>query len=352
MVCYTTFFDSNYLSRGLVLYDSLKINSKNSFQLYVLCLDDFSFNFFNKKNDSFPEVKPIKLSDLEDFDTELKETKKNRKTIEYYFTISPCLPLFILKKYGVSHICSLDADILFLNTPESIFEDLLNYSIIITPHKFSPQIATRKKYGLYNVSFQIFKNDVIGKECLERWRYQCINWCKDEFDEKTNRFADQKYLDNWAELYKDSIKVLDDNVSGIAPWNLNNYELAFNDGKFYSNDEALIFYHFHHFKFFRKKWASTGFYNYKVKIQKAIDILYRDYWDKLTQKANEIELLTDNSTRGVLNKNLLIRLLEENHVYYKLKNGNIIHINFTFIPLFFKKIVINLYGRIATLKNT
>ena len=102
------------------------------------------------------------------------------------------MPLYVLKKYDLTHICSLDADILFLDTPKSLFDYLNDYSIIITPHKFSEEITGLVEYGIYNVSFQIFKNDETGRKCLQHWRTQCIDWCRDEFDEINNRFADQK----------------------------------------------------------------------------------------------------------------------------------------------------------------
>ena len=50
MFHFTTLFDKNYLSRGLVLYDSLKKNC-DSFVLYVLCLDGFTKKYFSEVTD-------------------------------------------------------------------------------------------------------------------------------------------------------------------------------------------------------------------------------------------------------------------------------------------------------------
>ena len=96
MLHFTTFFDKNYLSRGLVLIESLqKYTSK--FELYVLCLDDFTMEYFNKHKSQYPEIITLTLNDVEKQDQELFACKENRSTIEYYFTLSPCLPLFLLK---------------------------------------------------------------------------------------------------------------------------------------------------------------------------------------------------------------------------------------------------------------
>ena len=98
MLYLTTFFDKNYLSRGLVLYNSLK-EYTSDFELYILCLDDFTKDYFEKNKNNFTEVKTLQLDDIEENDSELAIAKSNRSRIEYYFTLSPCLPLYLLKKY-------------------------------------------------------------------------------------------------------------------------------------------------------------------------------------------------------------------------------------------------------------
>ena len=156
MIYLTTYFDKNYLSRGLVLYDSLK-QYTTDFCLYILCLDEYTEQYFTDRKEEFPNVVTLQLKAIEADDNELLLAKNNRSKIEYYFTLSPCLPLYLLKKYQLPHICSLDADILFCDSPEVIFDKLNNFSIIITPHKFSEELLHLDEFGKYNVSFQIFK---------------------------------------------------------------------------------------------------------------------------------------------------------------------------------------------------
>ena len=152
-----TFFDINYLSRGLVLYQSL-VKVEPDFKLYILCLDDETFSFLQKQ--LYKQVILVPISELENFDKELFESKSHRKLVEYYFTISPCWPLYLIQKYNIPHICTLDADICFYSSPNEIFSNLDSYSIIITPHKFSKELEHFELYGKFNVSFQIFKNNV------------------------------------------------------------------------------------------------------------------------------------------------------------------------------------------------
>jgi hypothetical protein len=342
MLHLTTFFDKNYLSRGLALYNSLKEYTAD-FELYIHCLDDFTRDYFEKNKIDFPEVRTLQLEDIEENDADLAIAKTNRSRIEYYFTLSPCLPLYLLKKYSLPHICSLDADILFLNSPKSLFDKLNEYSIVITPHKFSDEITHLSRFGMYNVSFQIFKNNETGLACLQKWKDECIDYCGDEYDEVNERFADQKYLDKWLDLYPNEVFVLNDTVSGIAPWNLNNYKVEKKENRYFSNDEQMIFYHFHHFKIFNASWASNGFNEYKAKQQKGVDALYLDYWNKIDAFNNQFDIIKEDSTRYKTSTKLLPKLLKEKEVYYR-KNYNLEHKSFTFVPKFIRKLIIKRYA--------
>ena len=285
---FTTFFDKNYLSRGIALIESLKIHC-GPHHIFVLCLDKYTFSHLNNLNS--PNITPILLHELEAFYPELLPCKNDRKLIEYYFTLSPYLPLFILEKFKTPHICSLDADILFLSNPTPLFEHLHNFSIIITPHKFSSDLKSSEKFGLFNVSFQIFKNNTIGIQCLKKWKIECTNWCKDHLDSENERFADQKYLDSWPVVFENSVKVLDDDVSGLAVWNINNYTLDFKNGQYLSNNLPIIFYHFHNFKLLNNSIAGNGFCTYKVKKQKWLDKLYSSSKRKREVMKNKILVL-------------------------------------------------------------
>jgi len=324
MIYFTTFFDKNYLSRGLVLFDSLsKLNEQ--YKLFLLCLDSDVYDFFDQNKNMFSDIVLIKLSELEEEDSLLKGCKSNRSIVEYYFTLSPCLPLFLLNKYNLPHICSLDADIKFYSSPKVIFESLEEYSIIITPHKFSKENFNLVEWGKYNVSFQIFKNNAIGVKCLTKWRSQCIDWCKDVLDTESNRFADQKYLDTWLVDYKGSVKVLNDSTSGIAPWNVGDFQINLENEQFMSNSEPLVFYHFHHLKAISKYWFSTGFHIYNVKVSEGLKHLYRDY---LCDVGNKNKFLKQDfsvvvNLRKPDSRNLRVKLLEENQVFLKIRNLNV-----------------------------
>mgnify|MGYP000946647940 CR=1 FL=1 len=339
---FATFFDINYLSRGLILIKSLQ-NYHSNFTIYLLCLDSETKNYFLKNKVEFSQVVTIELSELESWFPELVSCKTNRSKIEYYFTLSPILPLYILEKYHHYAVCSLDADIKFYASPEEIFKDLEKYSIIVTPHKFSEINKDLIKFGKNNVSFQIFKNDEIGLKCLQKWKKQCIDWCHDYLDEENNRFADQKYLDTWENDYPDKVKTLNSSTTGIAPWNLNNYSITKKFNSFNSNGEKIIFFHFHHFKLIGENWATNGFEIYKVKTGNEARSLYFDYWKRLKKINKELAITTVNiRTNSDVSKRQKLRT--ENSLFLNLFFNSYLSIRFNKLPIILQKIIFKIYA--------
>ncbi len=291
MLFYATLFDSNYLSKGLALYSSLVSHLSSDFKLFVLCLDETTFDYL--VNAKYKSIHPIPLSELEKNDEKLMTAKNNRGKVEYYFTLSPVLPLYILSNFSdVDFITTLDADVFFFNDPKPIYDSFKGKSILITPHRFPQGLKEKEKYGLYNVSFQIFRNDIQGLECLRTWRDQCIEWCYDKLE--GNKFADQKYLDEWAKKFP-GLKVLDHEGAGLAPWNIDSHKITKIGETIYSNNSPLIFYHFHYLKIIRSHWFSHGVDLYFNKMTKSLkNIVYHPYINKLIDLDSQLKITASN----------------------------------------------------------
>lgn len=334
MFYFTTYFDINYLPRGLVLYDSLKKHCPTEFKLFILCLDLATLKYFKKNESQNVEVIPLSLNEIEKSDNDLLKCKQNRSKIEYYFTLSPCLPLYILTNYKIPHICSLDADIMFFGSPKPLFDKLDFYSIIITPHNFTQELKSREELGIYNVSFQIFKNDSQGLECLESWRKECIAWCYDKLE--NNKYADQKYLDNWPNIYK---YIFTNKIpgAGIAPWNINKFKIKYKNKNLYLNNEKLIFYHYHGLRIINKYLILHNLNNYNVTPNKLIkDKIYKPYIKFLIAYNNYGDSKIFRLKFDTQN-NLFIYLFIENNwfIYFK---GNLLNKNKSLI--FLSKLII------------
>ena len=108
MLYFGTLFNINYLNQGLSLYESLKKTTPD-FKLFVLCLDSATYNYF--KETGFNAIMPINVNAVESQYPELNEAKKNRSLVEYYFTLSPILPLYIITSHnnGFCFLCSIES---------------------------------------------------------------------------------------------------------------------------------------------------------------------------------------------------------------------------------------------------
>ncbi|KAF0146415.1 MAG: family 2 glycosyl transferase [Nitrospirae bacterium] len=236
---YCTYFDSRYLLKGLALYRSL-LRHERQFRLWVLCFDNQTYNILCKL--AFPEIVPISLEEFEKDDTELVAVKRDRTTVEYYFTCTPSLPLFVFRKNPeVGLITYLDADLFFFSDAGPIFEEFKGNSILIIGHKFPDYLKHLDANGIYNVGLLSFVRDEQGLACLRWWRDQCIRWCYDRQEE--GHYADQKFLDDWPIRFE---RVCDLRHKGanVAPWNIMNYRLSLQNEQVFIDDQPLLVYHF------------------------------------------------------------------------------------------------------------
>ncbi|MCP4535633.1 MAG: glycosyl transferase [Chloroflexi bacterium] len=272
-----------------------------------------------------PDICLIVLEDFEDGDEELVNAKQNRTRIEYYFTCTPSLPLFILNNYPqVDIITYLDSDLYFFADPTPVYAEMADYSIAIIEHRFLPQLRHAEKWGIYNVGWLSFRRDESALACLGWWRERCIEWCYDRYE--GNRFADQKYLDDWPRLFN-RVVVLQHKGANLAPWNLGNYKIHIDKGQIWVDEQPLIFFHFHRLKQIAGWLYNPGLVGYKVKPFKVLQqYIYAPYIRTLvdiTQKTLPSVAQVDLSG-SVRHKNvrtqsfLLISVLR--HIARKIRN--------------------------------
>src|SRR6266498_2768391 len=185
---FCTYFDHRYLYRGLALYHSLNQHCA-SFRLWVLCMDHVSYEALSRLNP--PCMRLISLEEFEAGDHGLLQAKQNRTLIEYYFTCTPSLPLFIFRAAPeVNRVTYLDADLFFFSDVDPVFDEIGDRSIAIIGHRFPGHLRHLEETGIFNVGWVSFKRDEHALACLQWWRERCIEWCYDKIE--AGRFADQK----------------------------------------------------------------------------------------------------------------------------------------------------------------
>ncbi len=257
MLNFCTLFDSNYLSRGLALFESLK-KTGTDFHLYVVAFDDQCFDYLRNLNNK--ELTAISLADFED--EKLKKVKPERSTAEYCWTCTPSIILYCIEKFQLPSCTYVDADMIFYENPQVLFDELAGKSILISEHRYTRDYDVSATHGIYCVQFMYFKNDQNGLDALTWWRDRCLEWCFAYLED--GKFGDQKYLDDWQQRFP-GVHVMQNQGGGVAPWNIQQYLIENKNGKIFIKEKQkgtqfpLIFFHFHGLKFYAdEKVACCG----------------------------------------------------------------------------------------------
>ena len=244
---FCTLFDLNYLPRGLVLYRSLERHCED-FRLRVFCMDGETKELLDRLR--LPHLTAIGLDELEAHDRELLAVKPTRTQVEYCWTATPAVCAYALEtEPELEAITYLDADLMFFRDPEPIWREFGDDSVLIVPHRYAPQWKPHEETsGTYNVEFMTFRRDERGLEALHWWRDRCLEWCY--FRVEDGKMGDQKYLDDWPERFP-GVHVLEHPGGGLAPWNVERYELARRNGSVLVDERELVFYHYHSLRLYR-----------------------------------------------------------------------------------------------------
>ena len=280
-----TLYNSLYLDKGLVVYDSLNACAKD-FELYVLCMDEKCFEVLSSVNDN--NLKPLHLYEIEN--ESMLMAKSNRPFSEYCWTCSSRLIQYILETYRPDCCTYIDADMFFYNDPQVLVDEMLSSgkSVMMVPHRFAEEnVDLANKVGEYCIEFNCFKNDTHALKVLSHWHHRCLECCSNLGD--GIHWGDQKYMDEWPVLFPDSVHVCNHLGAGIAQWNIASYH-DYNQNNLtikYKNNvdtSLVVFYHFASLTYRSRKLIDTGIVFHNGMDDKTINALYRPYLVLIDEK--------------------------------------------------------------------
>jgi hypothetical protein len=289
MLNFCTLFDSNYLSRGIAMYESLKKHC-GDFHLYIFAFDEQSMAILKKLN--LEKATVISLKEFEN--EELLRLKPGRSKAEYCWTCTPATILYIIEKYNVNMCTYLDADIFFFSSPKALLDELQPGSVMITSHRYTEKYDASVPFGKYCVQFMVFKNNDPGLKVLHWWRDRCYEWCYARQEE--GKFGDQKYLDDWPERFP-GIHELEHLGGGLAPWNIQQYEIYQKNDRVYGREKKTnkefeaVFYHFQGLKFYSNGKIELGWCELTENIR---NIIYKPYIKTLEDIKYKINNMNDS----------------------------------------------------------
>lgn len=314
---YCTHFDHRYLSRGLAFIRSLRRHVPDA-TVWALCLDDDAFGILTHMQE--PGVRPVAMGALEADDPELAMARRDgRSLVEYYFTCKASLITYVMRHTVEAEAVSYgDSDIFFFDDPQALYDEAGDAPVIVTPHRFAPAMRHLENHGRFNAGWLVFRRCPEGLAALDWWRCRCIEWCRDTVDEANRRFADQRYIDRFAELFPHT-HASRHLGANLAPWNVatvnfsRRVDVILLDGR-----DSLLFFHFHGIKPVWRRWYKTSHDDYRAPMSPLVrNAIYRPYLKALRAIEREIAPLMPARTvplkrdvRGSALKLLLMRNLK------------------------------------------
>ncbi|RYE57124.1 MAG: glycosyl transferase [Sphingobacteriales bacterium] len=297
MINFCTLFNSNYLTRGIALHQSL-VKVCKEFHLYIVAFDNESYVYLSGAG--LPNVTVISMAEFED--EALLSVKSTRTAAEYCWTSTSSLILYCINTFNLDACTYVDADMIFYQDPVVLIKEAGTNSVIITEHRYSKEYDVSKTHGIYCVQFMYFRSDERGMKVLNWWRDRCIEWCFNR--QEDGKFGDQKYLDDWTTRFE-GVHVIKHPGGGLAPWNIQQFDVSMVRGSLMIENPGmrekalLIFFHFHGLKFYTDAMVSYTGTLYDIS-EKQKELIYRPYVSQLVNiaaelKKNWVEFNTDGA---------------------------------------------------------
>jgi hypothetical protein len=265
MINIASYASYEYLDKILALFNSIK--KYKNVEFHLLALDQKIYNFIKKKkiiNCYHPKI--LKINFNENFAQNMSIGRLN--FVKY---------LFIKKK--LSHVHLMDSDIYFFSDPNYLKKIVKKNDMGFCYHDtIKNSYNTDNKYGIFNAGYLYFKNSENTKNILKKYIFLCekkVDYSVPQHNVK-NIFADQTYLENLSEEFKNIKKIKDISINR-GPWNIGRYKIKIKKEELFLDNIKLIFYHFSGMKKIINNLYSLGLRMYvknKEDIKKHIYLKY------------------------------------------------------------------------------
>jgi len=234
---------ANHLAQAKSLGDSL-LSFSTDYKLVIGLVDKLE----NRVNPRF--YYPHDLVEVEALQIpEFAEMYHRYTTLELNCALKCFFLHYVLESYQPEMLFFFDSDILVFDSFTFFEEQLVNNSILLTPHitepypddKHRPQEKEILKTGIFNGGFLGLRNDENSHALLDWWKPRMVDQCYERPKEGLN--VDQKWLE-LVPLYFKNVKVILHEGCNVAYWNLHQREIRKQGNKYFVNNDRLIFFHY------------------------------------------------------------------------------------------------------------
>lgn len=280
-----TVCSNNYLAQASVLGRSIRKHEAGSKYIVFLCDEKDSRVDYDTIADEVIEVAKI--------EPDFSELVLKYNIIELNTAIKPRAVEYLFETLKAEKVIYLDPDIKIFTSLTMLYSDLDKYSILLTPHIYTPVPIDGKKpgentflnYGIYNLGFLALKNDSTAREFAHWWKNRTY---KEGYSKPAiGLFVDQLPI-NHVPIFFQGVRVLENRGLNMAPWNLHERTLSERDGKYLVNGkEDLIFFHFSSFGVDSGELPLIHYDRYRMIDRPDLKNLYAGYNEEI--KANNHE---------------------------------------------------------------
>lgn len=234
---------ANHLAQAKVLGDSL-LSFNADYKLLIGLVDKLD----NRVQPGF--YYPHDIVEVEALHiAEFREMYQRYTTLELNCALKSFFIDYALNVYQPEILFFLDSDILIFDSFKFLEDQLVDHSILITPHitepyptdKLRPQEKDILKTGIFNGGFLGLKNDEHGRALVDWWQPRMVDQCYERPKEGLN--VDQKWFE-FVPLYFQKVKTILHAGCNVAYWNLHEREIRKQGNKYFVNTEPLVFFHF------------------------------------------------------------------------------------------------------------
>lgn len=319
-----TLCSNNYLAQAKTLADSFRRYNQN-YQFIIGLIDR------KKESVDYNIFEPSVIATVEELAIDgFDEMVLNYNIIELCTAAKPFYFKYIFEKYRANNVIYLDPDIMVYDNFGRVEEDLINYSIIVTPHVISP-IELDNSYpdenlflshGIYNLGFLALSKTAETYLFLDWWAERLK--VRAYINLKEGMFTDQLYV-NLVPIYFKSVKIEFSVGFNMAYWNLHERKIKKIDGVYKVNGkENLLFFHFSSHNPLSSHIIAKGLSRYTLQTRSDLIGLFKEY-DEILVK-NRYEYYKNIACYFVETRNEYLHQKEMNWIFSSRRRASIYYI--------------------------
>lgn len=224
MYHFATVTSKNYLTKTLVLYETILNNIDNNFKLNVLVVDHNTCDLLKQLNLNHINVFGTDNINDEvhiDLVNNISDVKPKEKQISYYCGyVKPLFADYLFNNYKMTHMLFMDSDLCFYDNPSHLIKVCDNYDLGFSLNKTTQDVY--KKSGYFNSGLWFARKNKTGKNMIKWWKKITSNPFSNEWFNDYGGCIEQQYVDLFWDYYnKEKIKVIDSDIGYSAKWNMN-----------------------------------------------------------------------------------------------------------------------------------